>query len=82
MKVTRNRPWAEVWERMLLIGLLAWLIVIGGTAIRAATDSALQVSPHSHDFGAVKRLGGEVQTTFMIHNQGNTPIKIRRIWTS
>jgi hypothetical protein len=47
-----------------------------------AADSALQVSPLLHDFGAVGRLGGQVHTSFIVHNQGETPITIRRIWTS
>lgn len=55
---------------------------MGGIGASGATDSALQVSPKFHDFGAVKRLGGEVQTTCMVYNQGHAPIKIRRIWTS
>jgi hypothetical protein len=73
---------AEGYRRLILVGLLTWLILMGGTAARAGTESSLLVSPGSHDFGAVKRLGGQVHTSFMVHVQGDVPIKIRRIWTS
>ena len=82
MKMTHERPWARGYGRLLFIGCFLWPILMGGTGASGATSSALQVSPRFHDFGTVKRLGGEVQTTFMVHNQGNAPIKIRRIWTS
>jgi hypothetical protein len=82
MKVTRERPWAKWFGRLIFIGLGAWLILMAVVGTSGATGSALQVSPLLHDFGAVKRLGGEVQTIFMVHNQGDAPIKIRRIWTS
>jgi hypothetical protein len=64
------------------MGLFTWLMLLGGMEATGATDSALQVSPVFHDFGVVKRLDGEVYTTFTVHNQGDVPIKIRRIWTS
>jgi hypothetical protein len=67
---------------VIFLGLCAWLLLFGGPGARAGTAAALRVSPESHDFGAVKRLGGEVETTFALHNQGDGPLKIRRIWTS
>jgi hypothetical protein len=67
---------------MMLLGLLLWPLSHGVQEVRAATDATLQVTPHAHDFGVVKRLGGEVHTTFTVRNQGEAPIKIRRIWTS
>jgi hypothetical protein len=82
MKVTHERSWARGSGRLLFIGCFIWPILMGGTGANGATSSALQVSPHSHDFGAVHRLGGHVHTSFVVHNQGDTPIKIRRIWTS
>jgi hypothetical protein len=82
MKVTSGKLRAEGYGCLILLGLFTWLIPVGGTAARAETESLLLVSPGSHDFGAVKRLGGQVHTSFMVHVQGDTPIKIRRIWTS
>ena len=82
MQVTRERSWAEGCGRLIFIGLLTWPILLGGMRASGATDSVLQVSPVFHDFGVVKRLGGEVYTSFIVHNQGETLIKIRRIWTS
>jgi hypothetical protein len=82
VQVTHQWPWGVGYRRLILLGFLAWLILIGGITARAATNSALRVSPLSHDFGAVRRLGGEVHTRFMVHVQGDAPIKIRRIWTS
>jgi hypothetical protein len=67
---------------MIMLGLLLWPLSLGMLVAGAATDSALRVAPHAHDFGPVKRLGGEVHITFIVHNQGDTPIKLRRIWTS
>jgi hypothetical protein len=82
MKVTSAKLRAEGYGCLILMGLFTWLILMGGTTARAGTESSLLVSPAFHDFGAVKRLGGEVHTSFMVHVQGDTPIKIRRIWTS
>jgi hypothetical protein len=66
----------------LLLGLMAWLLIWGGAQARAGADAGLQVSPDSYDFGRVKRLGGLVQTTFTLHAWGETPLVLRRIWTS
>jgi hypothetical protein len=82
MQVIRERPWAKWCRRLICIGLFTWPLLLGGVGAGGATDSALQVSPAVHGFGAVKRLGGQVHTSFIVHNQGETPIKIRRIWTS
>jgi hypothetical protein len=82
MQVTRGKLRAEGYGCLILLGLITWLILMGGTATRAGTESLLLVSPASHDFGPVKRLGGEVHTSFMVHVQGDAPINIRRIWTS
>ena len=82
MMVTCAKLRAEGYGCLMLMGLFTWLILMGGTAARAGTESSLLVSPDSHDFGVVKRLGGQVHTRFMVHVQGDTPIKIRRIWTS
>jgi hypothetical protein len=82
MKVTSEKLRAEGYGCLILLGLFTWLILMEGTVARAGTESLLLVSPGSHDFGAVKRLGGQVHTSFMVHVQGDTPIKIRRIWTS
>jgi hypothetical protein len=82
MQVTRERSWAKGRGCLIFIGLFTWSILLGGIGDSGTTDSALQVSPVFHDFGPVKRLGGEVHTTFVVHNQGDTPIIIRRIWTS
>ena len=82
MTVTRAKICGEGYGCLILMGLFTWLILMGGTAARAGTESSLLVSPGSHDFGAVKRLGGQVHTSFMVHVQGDAPIKIRRIWTS
>jgi hypothetical protein len=70
------------YGRLILTILLSWLMLIAGMAGRGAAASTLKVSPQSYDFGEVKRLGGQVHTTFMVYNQGNAPIHIRRIWTS
>jgi hypothetical protein len=67
---------------VLLIGLAAWPLLWREDQARAGTEVGLQVSPASYDFGRVKRLGGVVQTTFTLHYQGETPLTIRRIWTS
>ncbi len=82
MMVTCAKLRAEGYGCLMLMGLFTWLILMRGTASRADTASSLLVSPDSHDFGVVKRLGGQVHTRFMVHVQGDTPIKIRRIWTS
>jgi hypothetical protein len=82
MQVTCERPWAKWCGRLIFLNLFTWPILMGGLAASGATDSALQVSPLVHDFGAVQRLGGEVSTTFTVRNQGDTPVLIRRIWTS
>ena len=82
MKFALERLMAEEGKCLILISLLTWILLMGGMCARAATDSALRVSSETYDFGAVKRLGGEVHTSFMVHVQGDTPIKIRRIWTS
>ena len=82
MRVTRKKLRAEGYGYLMLLGLCTWLILMGGTAAGAGTESLLPVSPGSQDFGAVKRLGGQVHTSFMVHVQGDAPIKIRRIWTS
>ena len=67
---------------MLLFGVVVWPLIWGGAPARAGTEAGLQVSPTSYDFGRVKRLGGLVQTTFTLHAQGETPLVLRRIWTS
>jgi len=67
---------------IILLGCFLWSLPLGMIEVNAATDSALQVTPHAHDFGPVKRLGGQVHTTFRVHNQGDSPLTIRRIWTS
>ncbi|MGH8071843.1 MAG: hypothetical protein ACRERE_42735 [Candidatus Entotheonellia bacterium] len=67
---------------MILVGLFVWPLILADIGAGAVTDSGLRVSPHAHNFGAVNRLGGHVHTGFVVHNQGDTPIKIRRIWTS
>jgi hypothetical protein len=82
MKVTNAKLRAAGYGCLILMGIFTWLILMGGMAARAGTESSLLVSPASHDFGAVKRLGGQVHTSFMVHVQGDAPIKIRRIWTS
>jgi hypothetical protein len=82
MQVTRERPWTKGFGRLICIGLFTWLLLLGGMGVSEAMDSALQVSPLLHDFGAVKRLGGQVHTSFIVHVEGDTAIKIRRIWTS
>ena len=82
MKVTREKLRAEKYGCLMLLGLCTWLILMGGTAARAETESLLLVSPGSHDFGAVNRLGGHVHTSFMVRVQGDSPIKLRRIWSS
>ncbi|HXH13330.1 MAG TPA: hypothetical protein VNP04_26580 [Alphaproteobacteria bacterium] len=69
-------------RRVMVVGLLLWPLYHGVQEVGAATDATLQVTPQAHDFGEVKRLGGEVQTTFTVRNGGEAPIKIRRIWTS
>jgi hypothetical protein len=77
-----HRRWVRGLRTMLLLGLVAWPLIWGGAQVRAGTEGGLQVSPASHDFGRVKRLGGLVQTTFTLHAQGETPLVLRRIWTS
>jgi hypothetical protein len=80
MTIETQQPWRTAG--VIFLELCAWLLLFGGPGARAGTAAALRVSPASHDFGAVKRLGGEVETTFALHNQGDSPLKIRRIWTS
>jgi hypothetical protein len=82
MQVIRERPWTKGCRRLICIGLFTRPLLLGGIRASGATDSALEVSPAFHDFGAVKRLGGQVHTSFIVHNQGEAPINIRRIWTS
>lgn len=82
MRVTREKLRTENYGCLVLLGLCIWLILMGGTAAGAETESLLLVSPGSHDFGEIHRLGGDVHTSFMVHVQGDRPIKIRRIWTS
>jgi hypothetical protein len=73
--------WPKNIGRLMLISLCAWLLLLG--VVGAGTTSPpLQVSPELHDFGAVKRMGGKVQTTFTLRNQGETALTIRRLWTS
>ena len=60
----------------------AWLLLWAPAPARAEAEAGLEVSPASYDFGRVKRLGGLVQTTFTLHAQGETPLVLRRIWTS
>ena len=67
---------------MLLLGLVAWPLLWAPALARAEAEAGLQVSPASHDFGRVKRLGGLVQTTFTLHARGETPLVLRRVWTS
>ena len=67
---------------LVLIGVFTWPVLFGGVGASAGPGASLQISPESYDFGEVKRLGGQVQTTFVIRYQGGTPLKIRRIWTS
>jgi hypothetical protein len=67
---------------MLLLGLVAWPLLWTPAPACAEAEAGLQVSPASYDFGRVKRLGGLVQTTFTLHAQGETPLVLRRIWTS
>jgi hypothetical protein len=82
MKLTRETLRAEEYKCLMLLGLCTWFMLMGGTAARAETESLLLVSPGSYDFGEIHRLGGDVHTSFMVHVQGDRPIKIRRIWTS
>ena len=82
MRATRGRFRPLGYGRVILTVLLSWLVLIAGMAGSGAAASTLKVSPQSHGFGAVKRLGGQVHTTFMVHNQGNAPIRLRRLWTS
>ena len=82
MLVRRENSWAKGFGCLIFIGLFTSSLLLAGMEARGAMDSALQVSPVVHDFGAVKRLGGRVYTSFIVHNQGETPINIRRIWTS
>ena len=51
MTVTRAKFRAEGYGCLILMGLFSWLILMGGTAARAGTESSLLVSPGSHDFG-------------------------------
>lgn len=82
MNLARQVLWRTGLGFMLLVGLIGWPLLLGEAGTKSATPSTLRVTPEFHDFGVVKRLGGLVQTTFVVHNQGNTPLKIRRIWTS
>jgi hypothetical protein len=76
-----RRRWAGLGS-VILIGLVMWPLLWRGAWARAGTETDLTWSPTSHDFGRVKRLGGAVQTTFTLHYQGETPLTLRRIWTS
>jgi hypothetical protein len=77
-----HRRWVRDLGAMLLLGFVTWPLIWGGAPARAGTESDLQVSPVSYDFGRVKRLGGLVQTTFTLRARGETPLVLRRIWTS
>jgi hypothetical protein len=77
-----HRRWVRGLGAMLLLGLVAWPLLWGGAQAGAGTEASLQVNPVSYDFGRVKLLGGLVQTTFTLHAQGETPLVLRRIWTS
>jgi hypothetical protein len=82
MTVRPERVATEDSKRLILISFLTWILLVGGVYAAAATDSTLRVSPETHDFGAVKRLGDQVHTSFTVRVEGSTPITIRRIWTS
>ena len=82
MRATREEYRPQGHGRLTITVLLSGLLLITSMAGSGAEDAALKVSPDSYDFGPVKRLGGQVHTTFMVYNQGNVPIHIRRIWTS
>jgi hypothetical protein len=77
-----NRRGLAGMGSVILIGLVAWPLLWGRAGARAGTEAGLQVNPASYDFGRVKRLGGVVQTTFTLLYQGETPLTLRRIWTS
>jgi hypothetical protein len=77
-----HRRWVRGLGAMFLLGLVACPLIWGEAQARAETEAGLQVSPASYDFGRVKRLGGLVQTTFTLHVRGETPLVLRRIWTS
>jgi hypothetical protein len=77
-----KKRWLAGMGSVILIGLVAWLLLWGGAGASVGTEAGLRVSPASYDFGRVKRLGGVVQTTFTLHYQGETPLTLRRIWTS
>jgi hypothetical protein len=76
------RRWVRGLRAMLLLGLVAWPLLWAPTLARTEDAAGLQVSPPAYDFGRVKRLGGLVQTAFTLHARGETPLVLRRIWTS
>jgi hypothetical protein len=67
---------------MLLLGLLACPLLWVPAPTHAQAEASLQVIPTSYDFGRVQRLGGLVHTTFTLRAGGETPLVLRRIWTS
>ncbi len=67
---------------IILIGLVAWALLWEGAVTHAETEGSLTSIPASYDFGRVPRLGGMVQTTFMLRAHGELPLTLRRIWTS
>ena len=77
-----HRHWVRGLGAMLRLRLIACPLLWAPAPARAEAAATLQMSPASYDLGRVKRLGGLVQTTFTLHARGETPLVLRRIWTS
>ena len=54
----------------------------GGDSQQVSGQAVLMFDRPSHDFGEIPQFGGNVETTFAIHNMGTAPLEIGTITTS
>ena len=63
-----------------------FLFIVGfalsGSVLFAQEKTKISVNKSKHDFGVIKEEAGEVEHTFVIKNEGKTPLVIDRISTS
>lgn len=62
--------------------LLFICILCTGSFLFAQGKTKISVNKANHDFGVVKEEGGEVEHTFVLKNDGKSPLVIDRITTS
>lgn len=76
-------------SKFALVGILFFLIVLGGIALWRfdllepnISDAPLTASPEKYDFGEISMAKGNVQTKILLKNEGNKPLKITDVRTS